>query len=106
MSEEDVVILIDPTGTRISVGKHFICDTDAPADDLYNGIIDVIERPALIIESSALLRRFYFRSVGWNHTMLITTNYTNDVWLVTRCQFDPDNAVLSTLYMQGKQVYG
>lgn len=93
-------------GVSVMVGDNIYCNDPSPVSDLKISIIDVIERPALIIESPDPYCRFYFRSIDWNHNMLITASYMNDAWVVTQCHLDPNNTFMSALFAKGKQVYG
>ncbi len=62
-------------------------------------IIKVVQDPALIMESGSgtLIKRYYFRSVNWDQTLLIGVNYVYGVWQIQNYLENPTGAFVLKL---------
>lgn len=105
MANEEMKVL-DPLGKTIYLPAD-ICDKDnAQADVIYDDVQTVIERPALLIEvtENSDYYFYYYRSVGWNQTLLITVHLRNSQWQAVGCQKNPSTRELSLILKKGKQI--
>src|SRR5689334_11893066 len=66
---------------------------------IYDDVSKVISKPALIIETMNANEKemHYFRSIGWDHTMLITVHFRNNRWEAVHYQRDPPNESLAEI---------
>jgi len=106
MTNEDPVV--DPLGKKIYLIPE-ICISENELheeEEIYDDIATVIKKPALIIEvtKDKETEFYYFRSVGWENTLLINVHYHNDRWEAYECKKNPDSNELSTLIKKGKQL--
>jgi len=106
MTNEEPVI--DPLGKRI----YLVPEICAPGSELngeeeiYDDIATVINKPALLIEvtENKETEFYYFRSVGWENTLLINVHFHNMRWEAYGCKKNPDSTELSILLKKGKQL--
>jgi hypothetical protein len=73
---------------------------------IYDDVTTVIRKPALVIETidESKKEMHYFRSIGWDHTMLITAHFQNNRWEAITYQRDPPNEMLVQIIKKGKQL--
>jgi hypothetical protein len=76
------------------------------AEDVYDDVTMVIKRPAALIElqEQNQSQYYYFRSVGWNKALLITTRFDNDRWEAFRLVENPSADMMSAILKKGKQL--
>lgn len=99
--------VVDPLGLTIFILHDIalsIHEVDDP--DIYDDVSTVIQRPAMVIETFEKGRRqlHYFRSVGWNHTLLIAVECRNHRWETVRSEKDPSSLSIAELLQRGKQL--
>jgi hypothetical protein len=77
-----------------------------PKAGIYDDASAVITKPALLIEinNGNEKEMFYFRSIGWDHTMLIMVGQRNDQWEAVSYQRDPPNELLADIMKKGRQL--
>jgi hypothetical protein len=75
-------------------------------DEIYDDAATVIMKPAMLIQSSEGEQTifYYFRSVGWHNTMLITVENSNNRWEAFQCIRNPSNEQLSEIMKKGRQL--
>jgi hypothetical protein len=73
---------------------------------IYDDATTVITKPALVIETIEDNEKemHYFRSIGWDHTMLITVHFRNNRWEASSYLRDPPNDMLAVILKKGKQL--
>lgn len=102
------VIARDPLGKSV-----FLIDgiflSGIESDEIYDDAATVIKKPAMIIEAVENERTelYYFRSIGWNNTLLITVRFNNNNkhWEAHDYIKNPSTQMLSNLLKKGKQIY-
>ena len=59
-------------------------------------LIKAIREPALILESAEnnLLKRYYFRAIHWDQTLLIGVHYMHGIWEIGEYLENPSGAVI------------
>lgn len=99
------VIAKDPFGKIIHLSPGMIFTKNDP-DEIYDDAATVIKKPAIIIEvkENDESQLYYFRSVGWNNTLLITAKFNNGRWEAYECLKNPSSEVLSAVLKKGKQL--
>jgi hypothetical protein len=107
---EQAVILKDPFGLQVTI-KDSLCFVDDPGERdsrLLNDFRTVIERPAFVIDMRAgnPPSRYYFRSIGWDTSLLIRAEWRDGSWLAKDCQRNPEELHLKNLAEQGKVISG
>jgi hypothetical protein len=97
---------IDPLGNVVFIVPGICAVKDGPDAEIYDDVAIVIQKPALFIEvASGISKEFYyFRSVGWNNTMLITARFQHERWEACACVKNPPNDDLAQLLKKGKQL--
>src|SRR5688572_23081645 len=75
-------------------------------EEIYDDAATVIMKPAMMIQSREGEQTvfYYFRSVGWHNTMLITVENTNNRWEAFQCIRNPSNEQLSEIMKKGRQL--
>ena len=101
-------LVTDPFGKKIYLLPE-ICATGNElneGENIYDEVAAVINRPALLIEvkENNESEFYYFRSVGWEHTLLINVHFRNQRWEAFECKKNPDSRELSVLLKKGKQL--
>jgi hypothetical protein len=96
----------DPFGHQIIVESLDLSASSVAFPEPHTAISDAIRKPALLIEinGSSQPKLYFFRSVNWNHTLLIGAHLKGDEWKTFTYVQDPSNAELSELLKKGKQL--
>lgn len=99
------VTATDPLGKTIYL-LPAIFFTENEANEIYDDAATVINKPAMLIEENQNneTQFHYFRSVGWNNTLLLTVRFNNDRWEAYKCIKNPSSQMLSGLLKKGKQI--
>lgn len=103
----DVQIVTDPIGYEIYLPPD-LCEEGTPepfATQMASRFYHVLETPACIIELSSY-ERCYFRSLGWNCTVLISVIFQNEKWVADQCQKNPSKEYILELLQTGKFIAG
>jgi hypothetical protein len=99
------VAVIDPLGKTIHLlpGIFF---AENEAEEIYDDATAVIKKPALLVKvhENDATQFYYFRSVGWNKTLLIITRWSNDRWEAYSCIKNPPAETLSAILKKGSQL--
>lgn len=98
--------VIDPLGKLIHLLPE-IFTTENDAEEIYDDAAMVIKKPAVIIEANenGAVQYYYFRSVGWNRTLLIIAHWNNSQWEAYKCIKNPSSEMLVNLMKKGKQIF-
>lgn len=102
----EVITAMDPLGNTIHLLDR-ICDAEpGRKQEIYDDAATVIQKPAMLIEVSENNSRllYYFRSIGWQHTLLIVARYFNEHWEAYECVKNPSHEELAALLKKGKQI--
>ena len=99
--------ILDPSGRDVLMPESLCIQgsDDPPAHLLNDDCQKVIETPACIIELASD-HLFYFRSVGWNFTVLIEAICRDGSWNAVRCLKNPATSYIVSLLRQGKFIPG
>jgi hypothetical protein len=102
------VIARDPLGKSVFlIDGIFISKKES--DEIYDDAATVIKKPAMIIEAGENERTefYYFRSIGWNNTLLIAVHFNNNSkrWEAHDYIKNPSSQMLSNLLKKGRQIY-
>ena len=103
----EVMSAVDPFGNTIFLLEGICVEGDEKIDpEIYDNAITVIQKPALMIklETDQTTEHYYFRSVGWHNTMLISAQLINGKWESYKCVRNPSSDLLSALLKKGKQI--
>jgi hypothetical protein len=104
----EVMSVEDPLGNTIHLLEGLCFENGHPDADaeIYDTAFNVIQKPAMMIkiEKDLTIRHYYYRSVGWHNTMLISVIFNDGKWLSDKCILNPSREELSTLLKDGKQV--
>jgi hypothetical protein len=99
------VTAIDPLGKTIHLlpGIFF---TRNEANEIYDDAAEVIQKPALLVEvhENKETQFYYFRSIGWNNTLLIIARFHSDRWEAYDCIKNPSSKMLSSILKKGTQI--
>ena len=105
MANEERTIL-DPFHNKVYLTDGICFNISRNATEIYDDASMVIRKPAMMIEVHENDDRYlyYFRSVGWHSTMLITVHFNNERWETFECKKNPTNETLSALLKKGRQL--
>lgn len=99
------VIAQDPFGKTIYIlpGIFF---TEIESAEIYDDAATVIKKPAIVVEvtENNETQFYYFRSVGWNSTLLIEVRLNNERWEAYACVKNPSGEMLLSVLKNGKQI--
>jgi hypothetical protein len=99
------VAVIDPLGKTIHL-LHGVLFSENEAEGIYDDAAAVIEKPALLVEvhDNNVTELYYFRSIGWNKTLLIIARWNNDRWEADHYIKNPSSETLSAILKKGNQL--
>lgn len=102
----EAITVSDPVGhTVFLLHGHGLAPQEQNGTEIYDDIIAVIERPAILIQVSAEEDElYYYRSIGWHHTMLLIVRQHDGRWEAVECVHNPPAERLSELMKKGKQL--
>jgi hypothetical protein len=102
----EVMSVTDPLGNTIFLLEGTCVEDEKENPEIYDTATTVIQKPALMIKLDAgpELEHYYFRSIGWHSTMLVTAIFRNGRWESYKCVRNPTNEELSSLLKKGKQL--
>jgi hypothetical protein len=103
----EVVYIDDPLGRKICMAGNLcsLANKEINSLDLYDDLSSVIKNPALLIQTSDIPPDFfYFRSIGWNLSVLIRVKFLNHFWQAYKCTINPSDADIVELLKNGKQL--
>lgn len=104
---EEVVYIEDPLGRKIYLTKEFTCleHTDNEVHFLYDDLYSVIQKPALLIETFNIpVELLYYRSIGWQFSVLIYVKLITINWEAYKCICNPSDKDIVELLKNGKQL--
>lgn len=101
----EIMRVTDPLGKTIFLLPG-LCADENEEQEIYDDATTVIEKPAMLIESrqNDETSLYYFRSVGWHNTLLITVKLKEGRWEACECKKNPSSQDLSALLKKGKQI--
>jgi hypothetical protein len=99
------VTAIDPLGRTIHLLPSILF-FENEEEGILNDVSTIIQKPALLIEAEEnhQIHFYYFRSVGWNKTLLLVTRFDNGRWEAYKYEKNPPSEMLSVLLKRGKQI--
>ena len=99
------VIAKDPFGKMIHILPEIFFN-ESESQEIYDDAATVVKKPAIVVEVNEghETRFYYFRSVGWHNTLLITTRLNNGRWEAYDCIKNPSSEVLLSVLKKGKQL--
>ena len=102
----EVMSVKDPLGNTIFLLEGICVENEEPDPEIYDSATTVIQKPAMIIrvESDQIIQHYYFRSVGWHNTLLISVQFNGEKWISDKCFRNPSNEKLAALLKNGKQI--
>ena len=102
----EVMSIVDPLGNTIILLEGLCFENEKPDPGVYDTVVNVIQKPAMMIsvETDHSTLHYYYRSIEWHNTMLISVLYKNGKWYSEKCIRNPSNEVLSILLKSGKQI--
>jgi hypothetical protein len=101
----EVMTAVDPLGKTIFLLPG-ICVTENEEYEIYDDAATVIQRPALLVEAKEADKTifYYFRAIGWQNTLLIIVEWSNQRWEVVNCIKNPSSNELSDVLKKGRQI--
>ena len=104
---DEVMSVVDPLGNTIFLLDGLCIENEKTDTEIYDTAFNVIQKPAMIIkfETDHIIQHYYFRSIGWHNTMLISVLFIEGKWLSDKCFRNPTNEELSRLLRDGKQIF-
>lgn len=104
--KDEVVYIEDPLGHMVSFQKEmlFLDAQDTNTHDLYDDLYSVIKKPALLIQTDPPKELNYFRSLGWQFSVLIKAKPGNSHWEAYKCIINPSDKDIVALMKAGTQI--
>lgn len=105
--DNKTTIVTDPRNRQVHLPADLCLQAEAqgPLPPPYDAYAKVVETPACIIETLDQ-HVYYFRSLGWNFTVLIETVLYEGHWVATGCYKNPDAAYIQQLLRGGNFIAG
>lgn len=104
----EVIVVTDPMGNEIYfVTANCFTPDEVQEHEVYDDVTAVIKKPAILVEIKNERNKkelHYFRSIGWQNTLLIKVEFLNNRWETIQCIKNPSNAELSELLKKGVQI--
>ena len=102
----EVMWVTDPLGNTVALMQGSCAPLKGhSAEEVYDDLATVIRKPAMLVASrQGSKQMFYFRSVGWHDTILVTVQWHAERWETTSCIHNPTNVHLSELLRSGRQL--
>lgn len=99
----DTQIVTDPVGYTIHLPVQLKAEMtgDASQHVTLNGVQQVVETPACIIELPCGMR-CYFRSLGWNFTVVLCAVFRDEIWQANTFQKNPSTEYIQRLLSEGR----
>lgn len=98
---------MDPLGNKIILPDN-ICDENGAfiqTEDIYDDVASVIQKPAMAFEvQDANIQNYYFRSVGWEHCLLISAIKENGHFKAYDCLKNPSPEKIRKLFRIGRRL--
>jgi hypothetical protein len=97
--------VIDPLGNEVLFPKHLtdLGGLGKELPDVYDMPSRVIEAPALMMQvSGSTEENYYYRSIGWENTLLIGTKKIGNRWIVHSILNNPSGQHLRDIYKAGE----
>ena len=104
--KEEVVYIEDPLGHCVCMAKD-LCAMDAgqfDEKDFYDDLFSVIKKPALLIKIEIPAELNYFRSIGWQLSVLIKVRLIRNAWKAYECILNPSDNDIVNLMRTGRQI--
>jgi hypothetical protein len=101
----EVITTLDPLGRTIFLLSG-ISITRNEEYGIFDDAATVIKKPAILLEvkENSETEFYYFRSIGWNNTLLIKVHFKNNRWEAYHCTKNPSNEELTAILRKGKQI--
>ena len=104
---EEVGYINDPLGRKINLAKNLFNLDNEEIDklDIYDDLLSVIKKPAFLIETTDIPSEFlYYRSIGWNISVLIKVRFAGYYWEAYKCVLNPSDGDIVEILKNGKQI--
>jgi len=101
-------IVTDPLGHRVQLPQELsqqLSTTGTPPR--WDEIGEVVRKPALLLElagETPATQLYYYRSMGWNTTLLLIAKQHNEHWRAIRCIQNPSSELMNELLKTGRQL--
>lgn len=101
----EVTKVLDPLGKTVYLSVN-ICAHKNEGHEIYDDAATVIRKPAVLVEAKENdeIKFYYYRSVGWNNTLLIAVHSRGDHWEAYNCMKNPSSKELALILKKGKQI--
>jgi hypothetical protein len=102
-----VKIVKDPFGNKVCIDFSFmeLQEQLIQSDDVFDDMTAVIEKPMMIFKmKEGAAELYYLRAIGWNKTMLVGVQKTDDHLEVINCQVDPTIERLTELHTRAERL--
>ena len=102
----EATMVTDPLGNQIYLLQASLLHSGSKKmGEIYDDIVTVIKKPAILIRVNGDPDElYYYRSIGWHHTILLVVRFQNGRWETHQCIQDPPAEQLSGLMKKGKQL--
>jgi hypothetical protein len=101
-------IIQDPLGNTVMLSPE-LCEhtgSEVHTDDFMDSATTVVQQPALVLQlKDSGKQLYYFRSIAWNRTLLISTTKEDGHYHAYECTHNPTQEELALLFGKTDQVY-
>jgi len=103
----EAMMITDSLGDQVWVQPGFLADPpEDEVSDTKAELVLALKEPALLVEviNPEEKEHYYYRSVNWHLTLLLTSRFQYNRWEVTEGTWNPPNNLLSDILKKGKRL--
>lgn len=95
----------DPLGNNVLVDDTICNLQHYNLEEIYDDVIAVIEKPALVFRiENGTIEHFYYRSIGWNKTLMVIAQKIQQYFHAKECIVDPTKTFMASIFEKGEQL--
>jgi hypothetical protein len=103
----EAMMITDSLGDQVWVKPGFLADPpENEVSDTKTELVLALKEPALLVEvnNPEEKEHYYYRSVNWHLTLLLTSRFQYNRWEVTGGTWNPSSNLLSDILKKGKRL--
>lgn len=74
-------------------------------DELCSLVERTISCPAMMLDDDEIGKRYYYRAVNWQRTLLVETSLNQDDYIASSCELDPPSDLMRKIIEASRLVF-